>query len=83
MLGQVKFHKMEITYDQYQSAKKIVDEYEEWLRYSEELEDSDDDDTNCEEDDEQERFERSCTCICGAWKIKEGYALQIGDCCCS
>jgi len=77
---------MSITFEQYQAAKKIVDDYEEWLRYEEELANDDDEndwETDEEEDEEQERFERACSCTCGAWQLsKDGNPIHVADCYC-
>ena len=75
-----------ITFQQYQAAKKIVDDYEEYLRHEEMLENDDDErdwDEEDEENEDQERFERACACTCGAWQIdKNGNAIHVADCYC-
>lgn len=77
---------MNITYEQYQLAKALVEQYEEWLR-CEEKEDDDYDNSMDEEDREEAEWEERCelaaTCKCGAWIFnKNGDVVHVADCCC-
>lgn len=79
---------MNITFEQYQAAKKIVDDYEEYLRHEEELENDDHyDGGDWEEDqaerEEEEKYETALSCTCGAWVINErGNPIHVADCYC-
>lgn len=79
---------MNITYEQYQAAKALIEQYEEYLRYGESGDDEDfmTDEDFYEEQIEQD-YERDCeraaTCKCGAWVFnKNGDPMHIADCCC-
>ncbi len=77
---------MIITFQQYQAAKKIVDDYEEYLRHEEELENDDDfwDGSQDEEErEEEEKYETALSCTCGAWVINQrGNPIHVADCYC-
>lgn len=80
---------MNITYEQYQEAKAIVDEYEEHLRHEAylQIEDDDYDELDWEEEEqereEEEMAERSSFCSCGAWVFgKDGKVYHVADCYC-
>jgi hypothetical protein len=75
---------MNITYEQYESAKAIVEEYEENLR---QIEDDDYDELDWEEEEqerkEEEMAERAASCNCGAWVFgKDGKVYHVSDCYC-
>lgn len=81
-----------ITKEQYEAAKRIVDEheqdeYEEAMRQADDyLEDDDygiDRDLDEQERQEDEDFERACSCTCGAWVVgKDGRGYHVADCFC-
>jgi len=78
---------MNITFKQYEEAKKIVEQYEEYLRYEEELDDDDYDERDWEEEKAERRFEedaeRAALCKCGAWQFnKTGIVIHVADCIC-
>jgi hypothetical protein len=76
-----------ITKEQYEAAKKIVDqyEYEEYLAGMLEAEEEDDYDENddWQERQDEEDYERACSCTCGAWVVgKDGRGYHVADCFC-
>ena len=80
---------MNVTYEQYQTAKAIVDAYEAHIRHEGylEAEDDDFDDRDWEEEEqerrEEENAERASLCKCGAWVFgKDGKSYHVADCCC-
>lgn len=79
--------KIMVTQEQYESAKKIIEQWE----HEQELEGWDDEDDFDErdwEEEEQERrieedSERAATCTCGAWVFNsKGMPVHIADCYC-
>ena len=82
---------MSISKEQYEAAKKIVQEYEQSERFQDYMdaeEDEDDYDERDWEEEEQERqeeedFERAASCTCGAWVIgNDGRGHHVADCYC-
>lgn len=78
-----------ITKEQYEAAKKIVDEYEQ-AKYIQKMAEEDDDEDYFDEDEiseqdrqEEEDFERACACTCGAWVVgSNGKGIHVADCYC-
>lgn len=81
---------MDISKEQYEAAKKIVEEYErlEMMQgYLEAEEDDGYDDRDWEEEEAEreyeEKAERAATCKCGAWVFnKNGNPVHVADCFC-
>lgn len=77
-----------ITKEQYEAAKRIVDQYEkeEYEELSREFEDDSDlydHDLDEQERQEEEDYERACSCTCGAWVVgKDGRGYHVADCYC-
>lgn len=77
-----------ITREQYEAAKRIVDQYEkeEYEELSREFEDDSDlydHDLDEQERQEEEYYERACSCTCGAWQVgKDGRGYHVADCYC-
>lgn len=77
-----------ISKEQYEAAKRIVQEYEHSEMMESYLEMEDDEDDRDWEEEEQEReeeirAERASLCKCGAWVFgKDGGAYHVADCYC-